>query len=164
MELSSTDLAIIRCLQRDARGSLVKVAKTLKLPKSTVRNRFNRLVKQRLIEFALVNNPLKFGYPIWAIFEIQVQPMKIRAVARHLARMPDVHLVGIMTGNYDIYASALFRTNQEMLNFITGPLGKIEGILRISTSSMLEVVKRNVTFGIPEEKAPRPRGDGRQGE
>ena len=78
VELSSTDLAIIRCLQRDARGSLVKVAKSLKLPESTVRNRFNQLVKQRLIEFALVNNPLKFGYPIWAIFEIQVQPIKIR--------------------------------------------------------------------------------------
>jgi Lrp/AsnC family transcriptional regulator for asnA, asnC and gidA len=165
--VTATDLAIIRCLQEDARSSLAKVSETLQIPESTVRHRFNRLVQQGLIEFALVNNPLKFGYSIWAIFEIQVQPAKIRAVAKALAGLADVHLVGIMTGNYDIYASALFRTNQDMVDFITGPLAKVSGIMHISTSNMLEVVKRNVTFGVPvgpqpiswDQPSDRPHGN-----
>lgn len=156
--LSPVDVGIIRRLQEDARGSLVKVAASLRIPESTVRNRVNRLVSQGLIEFAVVTNPLRFGYEIWAIIEIQVQPTKIRSVARRLANISEIHLVGIMTGSYDLYAGALFRNNQELLEFITGPLAEIPGIQRISTSQMLEVVKRTVTFGIPDARNGRKSG------
>ena len=155
VELAPVDIDIIRRLQQDARGSLVKVASELGIPESTVRHRVNRLVELGLIEFAVVTNPLRFGYGIWAIIEIQVQPTKIRDVAQRLARTSEIHLVGIMTGSYDIYAGALFRNNQELLDFITGPLAKIPGIQRISTSQMIEVVKRTVTFGIPEARNGR---------
>lgn len=150
VQLTPVDIQIIRRLQEDARGSLVKVADSLRIPESTVRNRVNRLVKKGLIEFAVATNPLRFGYGVWAIIEIQVQPTKIRAIARRLAKISEIHLVGIMTGTYDIYAGALFRNNQQLLDFITGPLAQIRGIQRISTSQMLEVVKRTVTFGIPD--------------
>ncbi|MGH8736859.1 MAG: Lrp/AsnC family transcriptional regulator [Burkholderiales bacterium] len=155
--LSSVDIKIIRCLQRDARGSLVKVAAELRMPESTIRNRVNRLVRQGLIEFAVVTNPLRFGYQIWAIIEIQAQPTKIRAVAKRLAAISEIHLVGIMTGSYDIYAGALFRDNQELLEFITDTLARIPGIQRISTSHMLDVVKRTVTFGIPDTRERKHR-------
>ena len=149
VELAPVDIQIIRALQKDARGSLVKVAAALGVPESTVRNRVNRLVEKGLVEFAVATNPLRFGYDVWAIIEVQVQPGHIRSVARRLAQIPDIHLVGIMSGNYDIYAGALFRNNQELLALITGPLARVPGIRGISTSQMLEVVKRNVTFGIP---------------
>ena len=148
-ELAPVDIQIIRALQRDARGSLVKVAADLGVPESTVRNRVNRLVEKGLVEFAVATNPLRFGYGVWAIIEVQVQPAQIRAVARRLAEISDIHLVGIMTGSYDIYAGALFRNNQELLELLTGPLARIPGIQKITTSQMIEVVKRNVTFGIP---------------
>lgn len=154
-ELSPVDVRIIRLLQQDARGSLVKVAQSLDIPESTVRNRVNGLVRRGLIEFAVVTNPLRLGYGVWAIIEIQVQPTKVRAVAKRLASLSQIHLVGIMTGGYDIYAGTLFRNNQELLNFITGPLATIPGIQRIATSQMLEVVKRTVTFGIPDGRNGR---------
>ena len=149
VELAAMDIQIIRALQKDARGSLVKVASQLGIPESTVRNRVNRLVEKGLVEFAVATNPLRFGYAVWAIIEIQAKPAEIRSVAKRLAQIPEIHLVGIMTGSYDIYAGALFRNNEELLQLITGPLARISGIQRISTSQMLEVVKRNVTFGIP---------------
>lgn len=162
VELSDVDVGIIRLLQEDARGSLVKVAETLGMPESTVRNRVNGLVRRGLIEFAVVTNPLRLGYGVWAILEIQVQPTRIREVAKRLAGVSEIHLVGIMTGTYDIYAGTLFRNNQELLDFITGPLAKIPGIQRISTSQMLEVVKRTVTFGIPDARNGRRKAAARR--
>src|SRR5690242_8051678 len=80
-ELEELDLEIIRALQHDARRSLVKVAASLNVPESTVRNRLNRMVDRDLVEFAVATNPLRFGYDVWAIIEIQVLPTKIREVA-----------------------------------------------------------------------------------
>lgn len=150
VRLSTTDRGIIRCLRQDARSSIVRIAKSVRAPESTIRHRLRRLVKDGLIEFAVVTNPLRFGFQVWAIIEIQAQPSKIRSVAQKLAEVPEVNLVAVMSGNYDVYAGALFRTQQDLLNFITGPIARIPGIQRISTASMLEIVKRTVTIGIPD--------------
>lgn len=147
--LDEADLAIIRCMQKDARASLSKVAEVVDMPESTVRHRLGLLAKTGLIEFAVVTNPLLIGYSTWVIFEIETQPSKIRPVAQKLSEIPEIHFVGIVAGEYDIYASALFRNNQELLDFLTGPLARVPGIIRISTSNMIEIVKRTVTFGIP---------------
>jgi DNA-binding Lrp family transcriptional regulator len=44
-KITPVDVGIIRCLHRDARKSLVKIAKELGMPESTVRHRLNRLIR-----------------------------------------------------------------------------------------------------------------------
>ncbi|MBI4240962.1 MAG: Lrp/AsnC ligand binding domain-containing protein, partial [Candidatus Rokubacteria bacterium] len=82
---------------------------------------------------------------------------KIRAVAQRLAAAPEVYFVGITTGGYDVLAAAVFRSNDELLDFITRRLSGIPGIVRTSTSSVLHVVKRTMTFLLPEPAASRGR-------
>jgi Lrp/AsnC family transcriptional regulator, regulator for asnA, asnC and gidA len=147
--LAPADIRIIQCLTKDARSSIAKIAEQLEIPESTVRHRVNRLVRGGVIEFAVMTNPLHLGYGSWAIIEIQVELKKIRAVARRLARIPEVYFVGITTGGYDLLVGAVFRSNEELLDFVTGRLAHIPGIIRTSTSSVLELVKRNMTFGLP---------------
>jgi Lrp/AsnC family transcriptional regulator for asnA, asnC and gidA len=125
------------------------------MPESTVRHRLALLAKTGMIEFAVVTNPLLIGYSTWVIFEIQTQPSKIRSVAQKLAEIQELHFVGVVAGEYDIYASALFRNNQELLDFLTGPLARVPDIIRVSTSNMIEIVKRTVTFGIPNGDTPK---------
>jgi Lrp/AsnC family transcriptional regulator for asnA, asnC and gidA len=146
-------VGIIRCLHRDARKSLVKIAKELGVPESTVRHRLNRLIRHGIVEFAAVTNPLRMGYPIWAIIEIQGQPSRLRAVADELAKAPEVYFVGITTGDYDILVNAVFRSNAELLHFLTTRLARIRGITRTSTATLLDIVKRMLTMGFPEPLA-----------
>jgi len=158
---------------RDARRSVAGIAGELGLPESTVRHRLNRLVERGIVEFAALTNPLQLGYQIWAIVEVQAELRKIRSVAQRLATAPEVYFVGITTGGYDVLAAAVFRSNDELLDFITRRLSGIPGIVRTSTSSVLEVVKRTMTFPLPGNAASRrPRrragarkkGDRRRGE
>lgn len=160
--LSSVDARIIRTLNKDPRSSVAKIAAQLRMPHSTVRHRLNRLVRLGVVEFTVVPNPLLLGYQIWAIVEIQAELAKIRSIAQQLAAKPEVYFVGITTGGYDILAGAVFRSNEELLEFITGSLSQIPGIIRTSTSSVLEVVKRFLTFEVPEhgDRAPAPRRRG----
>jgi len=120
------------------------------MPESTVRHRLNRMTRLGIIEFTALTNPLHLGYQIWAIMEIQAALPKIRSVAQQLAAAPHVNFVGITTGSYDILAAAVFRSNRELLDFITNRVSKIPGIIRTSTSSVLEVVKRTMSFEFPE--------------
>lgn len=49
--------------------------------------------------------------------------------------------------------AAVLRSNDGRLDFITRRLSGIPGIVRTSTSSVLEVVKRTMTFSLPDEIA-----------
>jgi Lrp/AsnC family transcriptional regulator for asnA, asnC and gidA len=149
-KLRPVDLRIIHSLRLDPRSSVAKIAARWDLPESTVRFRMNRLVESGILEFAVVTNPLQFGYHIWVMINIQTEMPKIRSVARDLAATPEVYFVGITTGGYDIFAAAVFRSNHELLDFITRRLAKIPGIIRTSTSTILDLVKRGLAYGVPD--------------
>jgi hypothetical protein len=67
-----------------------------------------------------------------------------------IKREPRVHMVGIMSGAYDIFAASVVRSNQDLVELIANRLSKIPGITRISSSTILEMVKRKTNFGFPE--------------
>jgi Lrp/AsnC family transcriptional regulator for asnA, asnC and gidA len=160
--LAPIDIRIIQCLHESARSPGSRIATKLGVPESTVRHRLNRLVRLGIIEFAAVVNPLQLGYQIWAQFHLEVQLPKIRSVAQQLARRPEVYFVGITAGGYDVLVGAVFASNAEILNFMAGPMAKVPGILKVSTSSILEVVKRVMTFQPPTEM-PRSQSGQRKG-
>jgi len=148
--LSPLDVAIIRCLQDDARSSFARIAGQLRVPESTVRHRLNRLVKDGVVEFATLTNPLHMGYQVWVLIDIQTELRRTRTVAERIAAAPEVYWVGITTGSHDLHVGAVFRSNAELLDFITGRLSKIPGIVRTSTASILELVKRSYTIRMPD--------------
>ena len=150
IDLDATDLAIVRCLLGDARKPVTSISEEVGVSESTVRNRLKKLVAEQVIEFDLMTDPYRFGYSMWAMLEIHVELPRIRAVAELISREPRVHMVGIMTGAYDIFAATVVRSNQDLVELITNRLSKIPGITRISSSTILEVVKRTVNFGFPE--------------
>lgn len=150
IRLAANDFKIMSCLQKDPRSSVARIAGLLGMPESTVRHRLNRLIEHRIIEFSAVTNPLRLGYDIWALIEIQVELAKMHDVARRLAAAPEVTFVVITTGSYDILIAAVFRSNAELLDFITKRLSRLPGIIRTSTSSVLELVKRTLAVRLPD--------------
>jgi Lrp/AsnC family transcriptional regulator for asnA, asnC and gidA len=149
LQVSDTDIQIIRCLQDDARSSVAKLAGRLRMPESTVRHRLNALLRHGLIEFVAMTNPLRLGFQIWVILEIQAQIPKIRSVANRLAAVPEIYFVGVTTGNYNVFAAAVFRSNHELVDFMTRRLAGIRGIVRTTTANIVDVVKRTIEFRLP---------------
>jgi Lrp/AsnC family transcriptional regulator, regulator for asnA, asnC and gidA len=147
--ISDTDLQIIRHLEKDPRCPVVRIAEALNMPESTIRNRMNRLVEAGVVEFAAMINPLHFGYQVWAIILVQADVAKISAVADRLAKVPELYFVGIAVGTFDVFAAGLFRSNQELLEFVKEQLPKTPGVVRTSISSILEIVKRTIPSGLP---------------
>jgi Lrp/AsnC family transcriptional regulator for asnA, asnC and gidA len=163
--LTAADVRIIRLLQDDARTPLARIAARIGMPESTVRHRLNRLVREGVVQLTAVTNPFKLGYQIWAIIEVKVQPARGRAVAQRLAAAPQVSFVGLTTGNYDVLAAAVFRSNDELLTFLTRDIPAIPGVTSTSTATVLELLKRSVTTALPdigENGTPRTPGRARR--
>ncbi|HYD57622.1 MAG TPA: Lrp/AsnC family transcriptional regulator [Burkholderiales bacterium] len=152
-----SDALIIEALQKDARAPVKAIAERLRMPVSSVRHRVQKLVQAGILEFAAMTNPLRMGYQIWAQIEVQAELARIEEVAQRLAAAPEVYLVGITNGRYDIHVGAAFRTNEEFLEFITTRMARIPGIVRVSSSPMLRVVKRSFAFPFPRPAARRGR-------
>jgi Lrp/AsnC family transcriptional regulator for asnA, asnC and gidA len=151
IDLDFTDLAIIRALLPNSRKSVTVVASEIGVSESTVRNRLKKFAMNKVMDFELTTDPMRFGYSVWAMLEINVELPKIREVADLISREPRIHMVGITSGAYDIFAATVLRSNQDLVELITNRLSKIPGITRVSSSTILEMVKRRTNFGFPEK-------------
>jgi DNA-binding Lrp family transcriptional regulator len=148
--ISAADVEIIQCLQKDARASVARIAKMLRMPTSSVRHRLQKLLKSGFIKFEVTTNPLLLGYEVWVNVELQVDLSKLETIARKLSLQPEIYLVYITTGRYDILLGAVFRTNEDYRNFFFNRLLKISGIKRALSTNVFEPVKRSMSFPLPD--------------
>ena len=161
-ELRVEELEILRCLREDARMSVANIASKTGMPISTARHRLNRMLKDGIVEVGALIDPLKIGYQIWAIFEIQVELRKIDEIVEQLAEQPKLYFIGITTGHYDVWAAGIFKSNDDLLNFVTSKLARIDGIKNTSTASILKLVKRDMAFELASPEARPVPGNGRR--
>jgi Lrp/AsnC family transcriptional regulator, regulator for asnA, asnC and gidA len=150
-KVDGIDIAIVQCLRNDARMPSSQIAAKLDIPESTVRHRLNRLLQEKVIQFAVQTNPHMLGFPIWVNIELQVALAQIQSVAEQIAQMEEIYFVGMTTGPYDVIAGGVFRSNADLLDFTLNRLGAICGIGRVSTSLILNIVKREPSVGLPRE-------------
>jgi Lrp/AsnC family transcriptional regulator for asnA, asnC and gidA len=149
-QLDRLDARIIKLLQADGRRPNTVIARMLGVTEGTVRNRVERLLADRVIQVGAWADPLKIGYQVYAIIEIQAQPNRVKQVAKRLARLPEIYFLGICSGAFDIFAAAVLRSNEHLYEFMTERLNRIAGIQRTSTTSIMELVKREYVYPVPD--------------
>jgi Lrp/AsnC family transcriptional regulator for asnA, asnC and gidA len=152
-DLDIIDRCLVALLQADGRLTHAEVARRLAIPEPTVRRRMKRLLDDGVMQIVAVPDPHKIGYGIHAIIGVRVQPGKVHDIIDALQAMRRVRYIGITAGTYDIVLEALFRNNDELREFLTVTLGKIEGVQRTETSYVLDIVKRQYKVGLAADVA-----------
>ncbi|HRP78695.1 MAG TPA: Lrp/AsnC family transcriptional regulator [Aquamicrobium sp.] len=151
MKLSLDDYSIISLIQDDARMSISKVAKLTNMPESTARHKLNRLVDSGVISFVALSDPIKLGYKTWVALMLEIDVSQLKAAAEKIASFKEVYFVAVTNGNYQLQVSAVFRSNDEYVRFMTDDLAKIGGLKSINTYNYLSVIKRSMAMIPPEE-------------
>src|SRR5437879_11231944 len=139
--VDDVDAHILEFLQRDARTPITEIARRARLSDVAIRRRVERLVRTEVVTFRAHVDPLKIGFSVWAMVWIQAEPRAIDLVAEQVARLPGVFLVCLGTGEFDIYAVAVFRSAAEFTELVNDRLMKIRGVTRTTTSYITRVVK-----------------------
>lgn len=142
-EADDLDLQIINHLRRDGRTSNRELSRLLGSSEATIRRRVKALIESGHIRIVAIADPFLLGYSIDVIIGIEVQPGLVKEAARRFAELENVRTVTITTGASDLIIAAIFRSNDELLDFLSGAVGNVPGVMRTRTSHSIRVVKRS---------------------
>jgi DNA-binding Lrp family transcriptional regulator len=137
MPLSSSDQQLLSLLRENARASTAELARRLKLSRTTVQSRIERLERQGVISgyTVRVDDEAERGH-IRAHIMITVMPRQMAAVVRALHAMSQVRALHSVSGPFDMVALAMVPTISEM-DALTDRIGAIEGVERTTSAIVL---------------------------
>ena len=102
VDLDALDEGIIGLLRGDGRMPYRAIARELAVTESTVRARVRRLEESGTMRVVAVTDIEAAGYSLLLAIGIQVEDRSPEAVARELARLPEVFSVNVVVGAQDI--------------------------------------------------------------
>jgi Lrp/AsnC family transcriptional regulator for asnA, asnC and gidA len=150
--IDQLDREIISRLRADGRTSNRELARVLGYSEATVRRRVRALIDDGHIRIVAIADPYRLGYAIDVIIGVEVAPGRVTEAANAFAELENIRAVTITTGASDLVIAAIFRSNDELLDFLANDVGRIPGVLRTSTAYSIRVVKR--AFDLFPEQRP----------
>lgn len=137
MALSRADEALLAVLRENARASAAEIARRLKLSRTTVQSRIQRLERVGVIAGYTVRVGEDVSRErIRALIMVTVLPKQMPAVVEALRAMPELRSVQSVSGAWDLVALAIVPTVGEM-DELTDRIGALPGVERTTSSLVL---------------------------
>jgi len=152
--LDATDRRIIALLQLDGRMSNVDIARAIGVAEATVRKRIERLLGEGVIRVVAIPAPDKLDLEVETVIMLKVDLGQVGRIGEQLAAMKEVRAVKYTTGEYDIIIEAVFPSDDDLLQFLTSRLARIQGIRATATSHILKNIKHSCDWILPREGPP----------
>ena len=137
MKITPADQQLLTVLRENARASTAEIARRLKLSRTTVQSRIERLEREGVISgyTVRINDEAERGH-IRAHIMITVLPKQMPAVVEALRAMPEVRALHSVSGPFDLVAMGVVPTVAEM-DELTDRIGAIDGVERTTSSIIL---------------------------
>lgn len=140
--LDDIDRQLLSILRENGRASYTDLAKEVGLSRVAVQTRINTLIENGTIErFSCILNPEKLGISVSAFFNVEVQPKYLAIVADTLAEEPEVTSLYHMTGPSKLHMHGLFKSNDEMEQFMKEKLYVLPGIQSVDCQVLIKRYK-----------------------
>ncbi len=139
--MDELDQQLLQYLREDARVSVMHLAKALRLSRTTVQKRIDKLESQGVIlAYTIKTKPDAAQHKIRAMMNIAIEGNSAQAVHLALRALPQVHSMYTTNGKWDVVAE-IQAENLEVLNLSLGKIRSIPGIAGSETSILLSILK-----------------------
>jgi Lrp/AsnC family transcriptional regulator, leucine-responsive regulatory protein len=146
--LEPKDERILMQLMADGRKSVVEIAGELQVPRATVQERIRRMVESGVIKrFTVVPDYSRLGKQVVAYILVSFrsdESISQRSLAQRIAKMPEVHEVSVISGQWDIVVKVRAGSVPEVGAFVTEKLRAMKGIEKTETCVCFESIKEGV--------------------
>lgn len=134
MAVDDLDARLIRLLADHPRLGVLECSRRLGVARGTVQARLDRLVRDRVITgFGPDLDPAALGFGVTAFATLEIKQGRGHdAVARHLATIPEVLEAYTITGEADMFARIVARSNADLQRVIDQVVAD-EDVIRTST-------------------------------
>ncbi|HEY3504820.1 MAG TPA: Lrp/AsnC family transcriptional regulator [Actinocatenispora sp.] len=136
--LDRLDVRLLRLLTEEPRIGVLECSRRLGVARGTVQARLDRLAARGVIRgYGPDIDPAALGYQVTAFLVLEIrQERGHRAVADHLASIPEVLEAHTITGAGDLMCRVVSRSNADLQRVIDQIVG-YDGVLRCSTTLAL---------------------------
>ena len=142
VNLDDLDKRLIAEMQKNGDCHHAELARSLGTSKSTVTRRIQRLVNEGVIRIVALVDADMIGLSTSALIGLNVDPKHIDSILEELGAKPQVHLLALVTGRYDIVAVIAVASSKELAHFVREEIVSIEGIRASETLLALELKKK----------------------
>ncbi len=126
--VDSIDLKLIRILQEHPRASYAEIARLSEMNESTTRRRVEGLFASGVITPAVIPNIRELGFDVVILIGIKVELTQIDMVAETLRSFPEITMLLVTLGRYDIFIAVAFRSVNEVHDFIVNRVALLPGV------------------------------------
>ncbi|GAA4403318.1 Lrp/AsnC family transcriptional regulator [Tsukamurella soli] len=144
--LDAVDERIVAVLERDGRTPYAAVARAVGVGPARVTQRVAALVASGRLYFDLDLAMMALGFHRGAQLYLSCAPSALDRIGRELARAEEVPFVGMTSGPTNLTASAVFRDDAHIYEFVTGTLGRLDGITSMDLAPISRPVKSARSF------------------
>jgi Lrp/AsnC family transcriptional regulator for asnA, asnC and gidA len=111
-----------------------------------VRQRYNRMVEEGVLQVVAITNPLLMGYTIMAQIGVKANVNRLGEIADQIAVFEEVIYLVLLTGSYDLLIEVVCRDRSHLLDFLTNKLHSVEGVKEAETFIYLRIAKEVYTW------------------
>jgi DNA-binding Lrp family transcriptional regulator len=135
--LDPTDVALLALLRDDARAPTAELARKLKLSRTTVQSRMERLQRQQVIAGYTVVVPDELEADlVRAHVLITLAPKRSGAIEVALRKIPEVRVLHSVSGPFDLIAIVAAASIGE-LDALIDRIGGLDGVERTTSAIVL---------------------------
>ncbi len=135
-----------------------RIAEQLGVSPGMIRQRYQRLNDQGILQVVAVTNPLKIGYHSMAFIGVKAEGQRLQEIARQIASFEEVIYLTICSGAYNLLVEVLCLDNSHLLSVLTEKLYSVEGVRDTETFIYLDIVKEIYSWDSPAPSALEEEG------
>jgi DNA-binding Lrp family transcriptional regulator len=143
--MDAKDQRIFQYLVDHGRDKISDISKELDIPRVTVYERIQGMVKDGIIrKFTIVPDYKAIGLPVVSFIFVSFSPaagVTQRQLAEKISRFREVEEVYIIAGAWDMMVKIRSSTVEDVGNFVLDKLRATEGVEKTETVSVFSVVK-----------------------
>ncbi|MET7454267.1 Lrp/AsnC family transcriptional regulator [Streptomyces sp. NPDC005574] len=136
------DEPLLAVLERDGRATHPELQRATGRSESAVKRRLAALLGSGAVYIDVEYHAEAIGYPAFAFLWITTAPAALRTVGEALAEHDEIAYAVATAGPCSIVATSVTRSTADLYAYLSGPLGRLEGVQDVEVSLLLRRVKQ----------------------
>ncbi|CAL9288547.1 hypothetical protein SUDANB180_06121 [Streptomyces sp. enrichment culture] len=142
VRLEPGDAPLLAVLERDGRAGYPELQRATGRSESALRRRVSALIASGAVYVDAEYDTAVLGFPKTAMLWITTSPGALDSVGRTLAGHDEVAFASATAGPSQLVVTVVVRDTAALYAYISGPLGRLEGVRHVEVTPILRGVKQ----------------------
>lgn len=139
--LTVLEQEVAAALREDGRTQVSTLARRLGHTESSVARAMDRLISRGILQFRTLVEPALLGYEAEFMVWLSIEPDRLDAAGRRLARHPGTKFLGAATGRFNLVGHMVLPHRSDLFRYTSDVIGSLPGLIASDVTLHLATLK-----------------------